>query len=122
MRAALPPTVPHRDATFNVGRVAGLATGRADLLRVLTEDRLHEPYRAELYPALPHLIAAARAAGAMGACLSGSGSAVIAFGDSVRGLAAVESALLAAAAEADLAGTVRIVMPRNAGAVAIEAK
>ncbi len=126
MRAVLPSTVPHRDAVFNVGRVAlgvaGLASGRVDMLRVLTEDRLHEPYRAEVYPALPHLIAAARAAGAIGACLSGSGSSVVAFGDSVHGLAAVESALLAAAAEADLTGSVRIVMPRNAGAVAIEAK
>jgi homoserine kinase len=92
------------------------------MLRVLTEDRLHEPYRTEVYPALPALIAAAREAGALGACLSGSGSSVIAFGDSVHGLAAVESALLAAAVEADLTGSVRIVMPRNAGAVAVEAK
>jgi len=126
MRAVLPATVPHRDATFNVARVAlgvaGLASGRVDMLRVLTEDRLHEPYRAEVYPALPGLIAAARGAGALGACLSGSGSSVIAFGDSVHGLAAVESALLAAAAEAELSGSVRIVMPRNAGAVAVEAK
>lgn len=126
MRAVLPGTVPHRDAVFNVSRVAlgvaGLATGRVDMLRVLTEDRLHEPYRAEVYPALPHLIAAARAAGAIGACLSGSGSSVVAFGDSVHSLAAVESAFLAAAAQADLAGSVRIVMPRNAGAVAIEAR
>jgi homoserine kinase len=126
MRTVLPATVPHRDAVFNVGRVAlgvaGLASGRTDMLRVLTEDRLHEPYRTEVYPALPALIAAARKAGALGACLSGSGSSVIAFGDSVHGLAAVESALLAAAAEADLTGSVRIVMPRNAGAVAVEAK
>ena len=125
MRTVLPATVPHRDAVFNVGRVAlgvaGLASGRTDMLRVLTEDRLHEPYRTEVYPALPALIAAARKAGALGACLSGSGSSVIAFGDSVHGLAAVESALLAAAAEADLTGSVRIVMPRNAGAVAVEA-
>jgi homoserine kinase len=126
MRAVLPATVPHRDATFNVGRVAlgvaGMASGRTDMLRILTEDRLHEPYRTEVYPALPALIAAARNAGALGACLSGSGSSVIAFGDSVHGLAAVESALLAAAADADLTGSVRIVMPRNAGAVAVEAK
>ncbi len=126
MRAALPRDVPHRDAAFNLGRVAlgvaGLASGRYDLLRAATEDRLHEPYRAEVYTALPKLLAAARAAGAIGACLSGSGSAVIAFGDSLRGLTAIESAFLAAAAEAELAGVAQIVMPRNAGAVVLEAK
>jgi len=126
MRSALPREVPHRDAVFNVGRVAlgvaGLATGRYELLRAATEDRLHEPYRAEVYPALPRLVAAARAAGAIGACLSGSGSTIIAFGDALRQLTAIESALLAAAAEADLAGVAQIVSPRNAGAVVIEAK
>jgi homoserine kinase len=126
MRAALPREVPHRDAVFNLGRVAlgvaGLASGRTDTLRALTEDRLHEPYRAEVFPALPRLVAAARGAGALGACLAGSGSTVMAFGDSVRLLTAIESAFMAAAAELELAGSVRIVSPRSAGAVVIEAK
>lgn len=126
MRAALPREVPHRDAVFNLGRVAlgvaGLASGRTDTLRALTEDRLHEPYRAEVFPALPRLTAAARGAGALGACLAGSGSTVIAFGDSLRVLTAIESAFMAAAAELDLPGSVQIVSPRNAGAVVIEAK
>jgi homoserine kinase len=124
MRAALPHDVPHRDAVFNIGRVAlgvaGLATGRYDLLRVSTEDRLHEPYRARIYPALPGLVAAAREAGAIGACLSGAGSSVIAFGDSVRLLSRIEGALAAAAAEADVPGAVQIVAPRSAGAVVID--
>src|SRR6185437_1054524 len=81
MRAALPATVPMADAVANLARVglgvAGLATGRSDLLRVLTVDRLHEPYRAAVYPELPRLISAAREAGAIGACLSGSGSTVV---------------------------------------------
>ncbi len=50
MRAALPKTVAFRDAVHNVGAastlVAAMATGRLDLLRGATEDRLHEPYRA----------------------------------------------------------------------------
>ena len=50
MRAALPAKVPLEDAVANLSRVAigvaGMATGRFDLLRVLTVDRLHEPYRA----------------------------------------------------------------------------
>ncbi|HEX5467003.1 MAG TPA: homoserine kinase, partial [Candidatus Limnocylindrales bacterium] len=90
MRAVLPSEVPHRDAVFNIGRVAlgvaGLAQGRSAALRVLTQDRIHEQYRAAVYPALPRLVQAAREAGAMGACLSGSGSTVIAFGESVRSL------------------------------------
>lgn len=126
MRAVLPPQVPHRDAVFNVGRVAlgvaGLAMGRSSALRVLTQDRLHEPYRAEVYPALPRLVQAARDAGALGACLSGSGSTVIAFGESVNRLTIVESALMAVAADAGLAGVVHIVRPRNAGAVVLEAR
>ena len=83
MRSVLPKKVPLDDAVANLTRVAigvaGLATGRYDLLRVLTVDRLHEPYRAAVYPQLPQLIAAAREAGAIGACLSGAGSTVVAF-------------------------------------------
>ena len=47
---------------FTVG-VAGLATGRTDLLRLMTVDALHEPYRAAAYPQLPRLVQAARDAG-----------------------------------------------------------
>jgi homoserine kinase len=83
MRRVLPDTVPRADAISNLARVAvgvaGLAAGRSDVLALLTQDRLHEPYRAEVYPELPHLLDAARAAGAIGACLAGSGSTVIAF-------------------------------------------
>ena len=60
MRKVLPRTVPLADATANLGRVAigvaGLAAGRFELLRVLTVDRLHEQYRAHVYPQLPVLI------------------------------------------------------------------
>ena len=70
MRAALPATVPLADAVANLGAVAvgvaGLATGRYDLLARLTVDRLHEPYRAAVYPQLPRLVEAAREAGALG--------------------------------------------------------
>lgn len=82
-RALLPPVVPRGDAIFNAGRaallVAALQTGQLDLLRVATQDRLHQPYRAKLFPALPTVIEAALAAGARGAALSGAGSAVLAL-------------------------------------------
>jgi homoserine kinase len=125
MRAALPEVVPRLDAVDNLGRVAlgvaGFATGRHDLLRALTVDHLHEPYRAAVYPQLPRLVEAARAAGAIGAALSGAGSSVIAFGDSVATLTRVEAAFSAAAAEHDLPGRVEIVTPRNAGATVVSA-
>jgi homoserine kinase len=126
MRATLPHDVPHRDAVFNVGRaalgVAALATGRLELLRATTEDRLHEPYRAAIFPALPALVGAARDAGALGACLSGSGSSVIAFADSMRQITAIEAAFAAVAADLDLPGTVQVVAPRRAGATVVEAE
>ena len=120
MRAALPERVPLADAVANLQRVAlgvaGLATGQPDFLRQLTIDRLHEPYRAAVYPQLPQLVAAARAAGALGACLSGAGSTVIAFVDSLRQITRLEAAFRAASADLDLPGRVQLVAPRNAGA------
>ena len=57
-----PTSVPLADAVANLGAVAvgvaGLATGRYDLLARLTVDRLHEPYRAAVYPQLPRLVEA----------------------------------------------------------------
>lgn len=125
MRAVLPDSVPREDAVANLGRVAlgvaGLATGRHDLLRALTVDRLHEPYRAAVYPQLPWLVGAAREAGAFGACLSGAGSTVIAFSDSVSTLTRIEAAFSAVAADRDLPGRVEIVSPRNTGAKVVPA-
>jgi len=120
MRAALPESVPLADAVANLGRVAvgvaGLAMGRFDLLRVLTVDRLHEPYRAIVSPQLTRLVEAARGAGAIGACLSGAGSTILAFSDSVRGITRIEAAFGAAAADTDLPGRIAVVSPRNLGA------
>ena len=82
-RRALPELVPHRDATFNVGRsgllLGALATGEYELLRVAMQDRLHQPYRSHLVPGLEDVIEAALEKGAYGACLSGSGPTVLAF-------------------------------------------
>ena len=120
MRAALPASVPLADAVANLGAVAvgvaGLATGRYELLRRLTVDRLHEPYRAAVYPQLPAMVEAARSAGALGACLSGAGSTIIAFTDSIAGVVPIEAAFGAAAADADLPGRTMVVALRNIGA------
>jgi homoserine kinase len=82
-RQLLPKLVPHRDAAFNAGRsalfIAAFQTGRLDLLRVAMQDRLHQPYRSQLFPAMGAIFEAALGAGACGACLSGAGSAILAF-------------------------------------------
>jgi homoserine kinase len=120
MRAALPAKVPLADAVANLGRVAvgvaGMASGHFDVLRVLLVDRLHEPYRAAVFPQLPRLVGGAREAGALGAALSGAGSTVIAFADSIRTITRVEAAFAAAAADTDLPGRVVVIAPRNLGA------
>lgn len=82
-RARLPEQVPLTDAVHNAGRVGLLvdALHRRDwrqLGRAL-EDRLHQPYRRELYPWTADVMAAAHAAGAFGAAISGAGPTVFAF-------------------------------------------
>ena len=82
-RACMPKQVPVADAVANIGRAAYLTTamiwGRWELFGPAMRDRLHQPYRATLLPTLEDVIAAAEAAGAYGAALSGGGPAVIAF-------------------------------------------
>ena len=122
MRRVLPDTVPRADAIANLARVAvgvaGLATGRTDLLRLLTEDRLHEPYRASVYPELPRLVAAARDAGAIGAFLAGAGSTVAALVDASDESAAerVGAAFRTTAAALGQPGRLQAIKPRAAGA------
>jgi homoserine kinase len=124
MRAVLPDVVPREDAVANLTRVAigvaGMAIGRFDLLRVVTVDRLHEQYRATLFPQLPRFVDSARQAGAIGACLSGAGSTIIAFSDSIRTMSHIEGAFTAASVDTDLAGRIVVVSPRNTGAVVVD--
>ena len=122
MRRVLPDSVPRADAVANLTRVAvgvaGLASGRLDVLGLLTQDRLHEPYRAAVYPELPELVAAARAAGAIGACLAGAGSTVVAFVDSSDESAAdrVGVAFRATATRLGQPGRLSVLNPTAAGA------
>jgi homoserine kinase len=125
MRRVLPATVPRADAVANLARVAigvaGIAQGDWSVLGELTQDRLHEPYRAAAYPQLPVLVAAARAAGAIGACLAGAGSTIAAFSLASDAVAErIGAALTGVAAVHDLPGAVQIVHARNDGARVIE--
>ena len=124
MRRVLPLEVPLRDAVSNLSRVAigvaGIASGRFELLADLTVDRIHEPYRSVAYPQLPRLTGAARAAGALGAFLSGAGSTVLAFVAPGADAAPVEAALREAAEAVGLDGRLAVVTPRNAGPEIVE--
>ncbi len=80
---ALPPRVRLADAVHNIGRTAllieALREGDVRLLRRVMDDRLHEPYRRDSIPGYDAVIAAARAAGALGVTLCGAGPALLAF-------------------------------------------
>lgn len=97
-RAVLPARVSFSDAAENPRRLALLLEGlrRADpeLLALGEADRLHVPYRLPLIAGAERALAAARAAGAFLATISGSGSALIAITSAAR-VAAVERALAA---------------------------
>lgn len=80
-RAALPEQVPLADAVFNTAHGAmltlGLATADWDLVARGLQDRLHQPYRAHLFPGSVALLERARELGALGATVSGAGPTVL---------------------------------------------
>ena len=80
-RAALPGQVPLADAVFNVAHtgllVLGLVRGDLDLVARGLHDRLHQPYREQLYPRSLGLARRARELGGLGATISGAGPAVL---------------------------------------------
>lgn len=106
-RGVLPEAVPLADAAANAGRSALLALalreGRADLLREAMIDRLHQPYRAAIFPHLTPCLDVAHLAGALGACLSGAGPTVLAFTTSETS-GPVAQAMADAAERAGVAG------------------
>ena len=80
-RAALPSTVPHADAAFNLGRMGLLIAGLADaalLVPAAGDDRLHQDARTPLFPEAPAILAGLRAAGALMSCWSGAGPSLLA--------------------------------------------
>lgn len=114
-RAALPERIPHADAAWNLamtaGIVAGFLTGDRRVLGASMDDRLHQPSRARLFPHLDAVSRAARAAGAIGACLSGAGPTVLALAgrDAAPGIAAA----IAAAARGTPGETTTLAVTRS---------
>uniref|UniRef100_A0A7S2CUX3 GHMP kinase N-terminal domain-containing protein n=1 Tax=Haptolina brevifila TaxID=156173 RepID=A0A7S2CUX3_9EUKA len=132
-RGALPAYYRREDAVHNIGRAAMLvncfATGQFDALRFAMEDRLHQQYRAGLFPFEP-LLHAALAAGAHGAFLSSQGPAVVAIcggNTGIEGLGsdtmsqflaeAVSQALSKTAEQFEIKGDLHVACPEENGIV-----
>lgn len=117
-RKVLPDLVPRVDAVFNASRTAllvlALSTEQYDYLPVAMEDRLHQPYRQTIYPAMRPLFNAALEAGAFGVFLSGSGSSICAF--AVGNEDVVARAFEDASQRLNVPGTVLVTRPSNQGA------
>lgn len=80
-RGLIPESIPHVDAAFNAGRSALLVAamiGDPDFLLEATEDKLHQPFRAQAYSESMALVEQLRAA-EVAACISGAGPTVIAL-------------------------------------------
>ncbi len=122
-RRVLPRGLARTDAVHNIGRtallVAAFARGRFDLLDAATQDRLHQPARARLFPAMFAIFDAAREAGAHCAYLSGGGSTICALATARE--EAVADAMREAARSREVAGRTLITEPTEKGAEVVEA-
>lgn len=117
-RAVLSPQVNREDTVFNLGRVAllvnALHSRRWEDLSIATQDRLHQPARQVLFPAMPLIFKAALEAGALGVFLSGAGSSILAL---TRGREmTIGYEMLDMASKAGVSATVQITRPWLRGA------
>ena len=121
-RAVMPATVSLNDALFNVGRTAllvnALATGRLQDLKAATKDKLHQPHRSHLLPAMRLIIQEALKGGALGAFVSGSGSTVLALAQGHEMSVAYEMAEMAR--KTNVPGRAIITFPSQKGAYVVD--
>ncbi len=117
-RSLLSEEVSLRDAVHNMSRVALLvasfAGGDLTHLAAATEDRLHQPARQAVFPAMKNIIRAALNAGALGAFLSGAGSGVMALTCGREMTVGYEMA--EAASKSGVDGAFRVTKPTDKGA------
>ena len=80
-REALPGELPFRDAVFNVSRAVvllkALEAGDFEAISAAMDDRLHQPYRAELIDEYEDVRACALRSGAAAFCISGAGPTLL---------------------------------------------
>ncbi|MBI2907481.1 MAG: homoserine kinase [Chloroflexi bacterium] len=117
-RALLPQQVSRADAVHNISRaallVASLCSSNLEHLSVATQDKLHQPTRQTLFPAMPRIFEAALAAGAKGVFLSGGGPTILAF--VADGADKIGEAMRAAAEKEGVHGRVKIASVSPMGA------
>ncbi len=122
-RKLLPASLSRADTVYNTGRtallVAAMAAGRFDLMDAGTQDRLHQPARARLFPAMFAIMDAARAAGAHCSYLSGGGSTLCAL--ATENQQRIADAMLEAARSRETPGATIITAPTPRGAEIVEA-
>jgi homoserine kinase len=79
-RQALPEFISREDAVFNLQRIAlllqAVQSGNHSLLREALHDRIHQPYRQKLVPALEEILAVDHP-DLLGVCLSGAGPSIV---------------------------------------------
>lgn len=120
-RRAIPKTIPHKDAVFNLTRVPlvmeCLIRGRHEDLRVVLDDRLHEPYRKKLIRGWDAIRAAALDSGAASTFLSGAGPTIAAFcwGDATA--RKVATAMGEAARRSKITASARVLSPCASGSI-----
>ena len=121
-RKLLPSHLTRGDVVHNSSRtallVAALAAGRFDLLDTAVDDRLHQPPRSKLFPAMYAIFEAAKAAGAHCAYLSGGGSTLCALATDRE--QAIADAMLEAARAREVAGYTIATKPTQKGAELIQ--
>ncbi len=121
-RAVLPSRIDRGDVVYNLGRVAmlveALTSGDLTHLAVATGDRVHQPPRAALFPAMPNIFRAALNAGASGVFLSGAGPSITALTLDKEMTIGYEMA--DAAAKSGLSGIFKVLRPSTRGAHVIE--
>jgi len=120
-RKLLPSHLTRGDVVHNSSRtallVAAFAAGRFDLLDTAVDDRLHQPPRSKLFPAMYAIFDAAKVAGAHCAYLSGGGSTLCAFAtEREEGIA---DAMLEAARSRGVDGYTIVTRPTAKGAEAL---
>jgi homoserine kinase len=106
-RRLLPSKIARTDAVRNVANASAIATAFAtrdyERLRGCFVDYLHQPFRKKLVPFLEETIHSAERKGALGAFLSGSGSAICAI--TLRNSRKIAGAMMRASRQKD-AGTI----------------
>ena len=121
-RRVLPSVVSINDAVYNASRVgllvAGMLTERTEYFHQSVQDKLHQPYREQLFPAMKVIFRAAEDAGALGVFLSGSGSTIMALTKGREMTVAYEMG--EAARQTGVTGELRITKPALEGASVID--